>query len=285
MHSNMSTLIGVNIYHAKGDAARRQQNCIKSLRALEGVSLANAQFKEDLIEVEGFETLPGLNNDSRKVSGRDGAQKPIASEMFNLLAKHAQSRGCKYFAFVNSDIIVAQSAIDYVWADPRQSYVFSRMDFDGETNEELGMLLAGIDFFIIDAAWWLDNSWRFRPYIIGENCWDNVYTSIILCHSESILLNREAYIRHERHPAAWSKSPFAQYTRLLTAFDSLYFSLWVEYWDGLNKLRLRNASAAEEMQWQKQVFRWQPSTGDKITQGCRNVKARLRYRALKTLGR
>ena len=218
----MSILLGINVYAAKGDAARRQENCLKSLRALEGVSLVNLQFADDPIEAERFDTVCELKNDSRKVTGRKGPQKPIVSELFTILAEQARSRGLRYFGFANSDIIISQSAIDCAVAERKEAYVFSRMDYDGESGKDIGMLIFGADLFIIDTRWWLDNKWRFRPYIFGEFCWDNVYASIILCHAQAVLLNREASIKHERHANNLGESPFGWYNGLLAALDTTY---------------------------------------------------------------
>ena len=273
-------LLGVNVYAPRGDAARRQENCLKSLRALKNVSLANIQFKTGAIEAEGFETLCDLESDSLKVTGKNGTQKPIISEVFDVLAREARERGCSYFGYLNSDILVSSAAIDYVTDRCRQAYLFSRMDFDKETDQRLGMLLAGIDFFVVDARWWIDNSWRFRPYIGGEPVWDNVYAAILLCHADAVLLNRDPYILHERHAQAWVKSPFAQYTRLLSALDAYYFSLWVRYFERVSELRSLNAGEREELELQGEVFRWSPSRSERVIQACRNLKARVRYLAL-----
>jgi hypothetical protein len=273
-------LLGVNIYAPKGDAAQRQENCLKSLRALKNVCLVNLQFKTGAIEAEGFETLSDLEGDSLKVTGKKGAQKPIISEVFDVLARQARERGCSYFGYLNSDILVSSAAIDYAIKRGRQAYLFSRMDFDKETDRRLGMLLAGIDFFIVETRWWIDNNWRFRPYIAGEPVWDNVYAAILLCHANAILLNRDPYILHERHSQAWVKSPFAQYTRLLSALDAYYFSLWVKYFERVSELRSRNASEQEEVALQEDIFRWSPSRSERVIQACRNLKARVRYLAL-----
>ena len=273
-------LLGVNVYAPRGDAARRQENCLKSLRALENVCLVNLQFKTGAIEAEGFETLCDLESDSLRVTGKRGTQKPIISEVFDVLAHRARERGCTYFGYLNSDILVSSAAIDYAINRRRQAYLFSRMDFDGETDQRLGMLLAGMDFFIVEARWWIDNNWRFRPYIAGEPVWDNVYAAILLCHADAILLNRDPYILHERHTQAWVKSPFAQYTRLLSALDAYYFSLWVKYFERVSELRSRDAGEQEEVELQREIFKWSPSRSERVIQACRNLKARVRYLAL-----
>ncbi len=275
----MSILLGVNIYAAASEAARRQDNCLRSLRALSGVRLVNLQFIDDLIEAEGFETLPLLKNDSRKITGRTGARKPVASEMFGVLAREARRRGCRYFAFSNSDIIITQAAIDRAAEGDKQAYIFSRMDFDGRSGADLGMLIAGLDLFVIDSGWWLDNERRFRPYISAEWCWDNVYAAITLCHSDGMLLNREPLIKHESHPSAAGSTAFTRFNGLLAALDRLYFTLWCEYYEKLGRLRARNADLSDELDLQAKVFAWNPSSLDRFVQACRAAKAKLNYSA------
>lgn len=275
----MSILLGVNIYAAATEAARRQDNCLRSLRALTGVRLANLQFEDDVIDAEGFETLPLLKNDSRKITGRAGARKPVASEMFGVLAREARRQGCQYFGFSNSDIIITQAAIDRVAERDRQAYIFSRMDFDGRSGEDLGILVAGLDLFVIDSVWWLDNERRFRPYISAEWCWDNVYAAIMLCHSNGLLLNREPLIKHESHPSAAGSTAFTRFNGLLAALDRLYFTLWCEYYEGLTKLRARNADLSDELDLQAKVFAWNPNSLDRFIQTCRAAKAKFYYSA------
>ncbi|MGA9771233.1 MAG: hypothetical protein WBV94_19520 [Blastocatellia bacterium] len=273
----MSILLGINIYAAKSDGARRQENCLKSLRALEGVSLVNLQFANDTIEAAGFATVCELKSDSRKVTGRKGAQKPIISEIFTVLADRARLEGLRYFGFTNSDIIISQAAIDCAIAGGKEAYIFSRMDYNGESGEELEMLIWGTDLFIIDAQWWLDNRTRFRPYIFGEFCWDNVCSSIILCHSNGILLNRDPYIKHERHNNNLTDSPFGWYNGLLAALDRPYFSLWCRYCELLDEKRAQAAGREEELELQASIFVWRQSNYERLIQALRGARARLRY--------
>ena len=241
----MSIILGTHVHPASGDAERRQQNGLDSLRSLRNVVRINLQFHErvDLRDAEGFETHPVLRQDSRTVSGRHGVRKPIVSEMFQRLAEQAVGRGHRYFGFVNSDIVVAQEAIELAGAG-KPATIFSRMDFDGPTGNSLGMLIYGADLFIVDAPWWLSKRRLFRPYVVGDSCWDNVYTAQLLCHADGVLLNRRPLIRHERHEAAWRDSPFAGYNHFLAALDASYFSLWAGYIHHLRELRGRNSFAS-----------------------------------------
>lgn len=273
-------LLGVNAHPAAGDAARRQAGAAESLRRLRGVRLANVQWVDEVHEAPGFETLAVLRGDSRTASGCDGPRKPLVSEAFDALAEAAAARGCRWFGYANSDIQVTQAAVDRVAALGLEAYAFSRMDFDAETGRDLGLVLNGIDLFVVGVEWWRANRRRFRPYVGGEPVWDNVYTSLLLCHARGVLLNREPLVRHERHPAsAWGRSPFAAYIALLAARDRPYFTLWAHYHDALLRLRERGAGEDEELALQRRSFRYAPGVGARVVQALRAARATLRYAA------
>src|SRR5205814_1189457 len=80
---------GTHVHPATGEAERRQQNGLQSLRSLRNVVPMNLQFHDrvDLRNADGLETHPVLRQDSRTVSGRDGVRKPVVSEMFQRLAE------------------------------------------------------------------------------------------------------------------------------------------------------------------------------------------------------
>ena len=273
-------LIGTHTFGARGDGARRQAAGIASLTALHGVRIVNVQFAHEPHHVEGIETLPVLRNTSNALSGRAGPVKPDVSEIFATLAAHAASRGIPLFCYANADIIVTQQAIDWMCSTPKDTFVLSREDFDGPTGAVVGMELAGTDVFAMTTRWWSDNAHRFRPYLLAEGGFDNVYTAIMMCHSDGALENRRPLVRHERHAAGPRPSPhFGEYIRLLCALDAQYFSRWCAYWDGLVRLRSRGASADEEAAWVREAFAWKPAFGERVTQRLRNVKARVRYAA------
>ncbi|HKO97121.1 MAG TPA: hypothetical protein VJU86_09020 [Pyrinomonadaceae bacterium] len=276
----MSILFGINTYPASGDAERRQLNGLNSLFALKKVSLMHLYLEGD--PQLGRRPVPShqLKLDSEMVSGRQGKRKPLVSEIFHELAVEATTRGLRYFAFANSDILVSQRAVDYALASHRQAYIFSRVDFEKDTQREQGIMPWGTDLFIVDGDWWLENEWRFRAYILGEPIWDNVYTALLLCHADGILLNRDTYITHEIHPPQWHSSPFAQYLRLLAALDAPYFSLWVKYSERLSEMRERGSSWSEELALQEEIFVSDFSKRDKAEQALRSVKAHMRFAIL-----
>ena len=277
-------LLGTHHYPAPGPAASRQRRAADSLRALPGVRLANVQWAHGAVEAPGIPTLAVLREDSLLATGRAGARKPLVSEVFDALCAAAERAGCRWFAYTNSDVVVLPEAVDRVLGEPREGYAFSRMEVDGETGEELGMVLGGVDLFVLSPTWWRRHRRLFRPYILGEPVWDNVYTALLLRHADALLLNREPYLRHERHATAWS-GPFVQYTRLLAALDRPHFSRWAEYHAGLLELRARGAGEDEERALQRRVFGARPARGAALLQAARALKARVRYTALTALGR
>jgi hypothetical protein len=159
-----------------------------------------------------------------------GARKPIVSEMFDALSGVARDEGCRYFAYLNADIEVTQAALDIVIAGNRDGYAFSRMDVEPATRAEIGVQIFGLDMFVVDAAWWTAERRRFRPYIAGEACWDDVYAWIVCGHGRGEIVNEQPGIFHERHPTLWSDAgPFAEHNGFLAALDSPYFSRWCHY--------------------------------------------------------
>jgi hypothetical protein len=102
-----------------------------------------------------------------------------------------------------------------------------------------------------------------------------------MCHADAAIENRHGLVRHEAHASVWSNSPFAQYTRFLTALDAGYFTLWYRYWEGLVRLRAAGAGAEEEAAWARRVFVWEPGPRQRLMQQGRDVKALVRYAAWK----
>ncbi len=270
-------LLGTRFYEADSvDGNRRQQNSIESLRRLQDVRLVNLQFDPDPQRriVEGFAEARRLKSTAHSVTGNAGPIKPLANEVFGVLAEMAAEFECEYFGFLNADIQVTQQVLDMVRKGRYEAYIFSRTDVSAGNNHR-HVNVYGTDLFVVQQAWWTRWKGRFRPYILGEACWDNVYTAQLLCHARAILLNREPLIFHERHPVAWHDSPFAAHNGRLCALDNLYFSMWAEYIHRLEQLRARQASAEEEIELQSGVFRWPPPLFARLKQMGRSLKVRM----------
>ncbi len=276
----MSVLFAFNAYPATGASARRNGAGLASLLRLEHARVVNLQPTERVMNVHGVTTLPVLERDSVTVTGIEGPRKPLVVDIFDAAAREARVGGEQYFAFANMDIEVTQAALDFVLAERRQAYIFARLEYDADTGAETGIQTAGSDMFVLEVDWWLENRWRFRDYLIGEWTWDNVFTAIILCHSNGMLLNREPYIRHEQHTSAAFDSPFAAYTQFLAALDRPYFTLWAEYHWYLEPLRKENASAEAELQLCQNTFRFRPTLRARALQRGRAIKARMRFRSM-----
>lgn len=281
----MTILIGVNLYAASDDAAQRQANAVRSMRELADCRLMNLQFVRGVpFEVDGLATAVELELDGPGVTGRTGAQKPIVSEMLDLLGRHAAKYGCEYIAVTNSDILIRQPAIDTILVRGLDAYLFSRTEVEAN-GAMANVVFGGVDLVCVRAEWWLRNRRRFQPYILGEPVWDNVYTSQILCHSRGVLLQDPGLILHERHPQNWRKSPYAQYTRLLAALDAQYFSLWVRYWERVVEREASTRGPEHREAQQREIFVYRPTIGSWLKQRARNVKARARYRAYSLMNR
>jgi hypothetical protein len=251
-----------------------------ALRGLRGALPLNVQFADAPHSSEGIETLSVLPRDARTVTGASGARKAIVSDILDALCSRAEATGARTFCFLNADIQLSQDAVDWIAAGEHDAWLFSREDFDGASGASLGMITAGVDVIALSTIWWRRNRRRFRPYILGEATWDNVYTAIVMCHASAVLENRRPLARHEAHPAAWTPGggPYARYTQYLAALDAGYFSLWCVYWEGLQQIRQSGGDESSERALAREVFVWRPGPTASAIQGLRKAKAWLRYR-------
>ena len=274
-------LIGLNLFDGDACAMERQAAACDALCALAGIEAVNVQFLHGDSRVDPrFETLAALATDSTLVTGSMGRRKPIAVEMFDVLASAAAARSHHYFAYINSDIVVTRALVNAVQGGARDTYAISRCDIGGEAGDR--MITAGQDMFVVSVPWWGRNRGRFRSYILGEACWDNVYTAVMMCHSDGALLNRDPLIVHCRHAAAWrDATPAARYNGYLAALDARYFDLWSQYWHRLDTLRREDAPPSAEADLAKDLFVWKRSAPNAVRQFVRNARARQRYRRLR----
>jgi hypothetical protein len=245
-----------------GETARREAAAQASLAALtrrRDVECVNLAFLDDPPAAGLLPERHALNLDAPGVSGVSGARKPLLTEMLDVLAAEAARRGIGRIGIVNGDIVVTPAAIDRVVDIGGPAVAFSRTDV-GEGAPE-ALMLYGVDMFVFDLGFWQRERGRFRPYLLGEAVWDNVYASLVVCRGGA-LLNRERLILHERHPSATRNSPFEPYVHLLAARDRSYFTLWCNYIARAEALRARDGSVAEEYALQRAVFHT-PGLGDR----------------------
>lgn len=257
-------LLGTHYHPGAPETLARQARARASLLALEGVRLVNLQFPDSVLEFEGFRTVPRLLDDSVRATGRAGPRKPIGREAFDRLAECAREESRPYFGWVNSDIVVTPAAVEFVNIHNYDAVIFSRMDFEGGSGADLGMLLGGLDAFVFSTAWWTAHRERFRPYVNSESYWDPIYATIALCHGRAIVLNRTGLIRHEAHPKVWRESPFTEYNRYFAALDTLYLDQWYRYRDRLAGMRAAGAGEAQELAWQSAAFSWPPALSKRL---------------------
>src|SRR2546426_2533356 len=272
----MSVLIGTHFYSAHGDSERRQAQAMDALGKLEGVEVVDLQWDPTPPWRPWIRTVCDLHLDSRSVSGCGGRRKLITTDAMRALADLAERGGHQYFMLTNADIMVTQAAVTLIQESSKETFAFSRLDVDRETGRALEPTLSGLDAFAFDVRWWRANQHRFRPYIIGEACWDVVYAAIAMCHGDGLIASG-GEIRHERHPMEWGQGAFADYNGYLAAVDNRYFTLWCVYYARLMEVRARGASIGEERALCKSVFVWQPSAAAAVRQIGRTVKARIGY--------
>ena len=275
--------IGTRYYPAEPDSERRQARSRASLLSLGAVVPVNLQFADETFTPDGFRTLPILRRDSRTITGANGgARKPIMSEMFDALAGVARAEGCRYFAYLNADIEVTPAALEMVLRENRDAYAFSRMNLDPATGAEVGVEVFGLDMFVVDAAWWARERRRFRPYVAGEGCWDNVYASMICAHGRGEVVNDRPGIFHERHPTVWHASPFAEYNGYLAALDAPYFSRWCHYATRVNEARKAGTPLDARRLAHEMLGEARLSLRETARHAARQLRARFRYARSRT---
>jgi len=251
---SVPVLLGTSISGRGGDAARRESSAQASLAALieRGISDAiNLLFVDEPAAPGAIPSEPRLTLDAPRVSGLGGPRKPIVSEMLDVLAAEAGRRGITRIGLVNGDIVVTPAAIERLASIGAPFVAISRTD-TGNGQPETQMI-HGVDFVAADTAFWSRTRRLFRPYVLGEEIWDNVYTSIGLCHG-GVLLNRERLIVHERHETQKTRLPFARYVHLLAARDRAYFTRWCTYVARLDALVGHGGSVDEALALQRTVF-------------------------------
>ena len=271
-------MLGSNFYNGDAGATRRQQAAVDAVTALSGVTPINLQWTDEICERTEMETLAILKHDSRSVTGQPGRRKPIMPELFDALARAAVGRGCRYFGFYNADIVITQAAVDAIGGSGKQSYCISRMDFDGASGRDLGLMPNGVDLFAFDVAWWRAERRRFRAYILGEWFYDPVFASLMMRYGDGLILNRRGEIRHEAHEHQPPAGPAAEYNGYLAALDSPYFSMWAGYRARLDDLRARGASEQEELALQREAFSRPTHIGAAIYHAARCARAFVNYR-------
>lgn len=249
-----------------GDTARREAAAQASLAALRpgGTECLNLEFVDAPPADARLPQRRALTLDAPGVSGASGARKPVISEMLDVLAAEASARGIPRIGLVNGDIVVLPAAIERIVSLDRPAVAISRTDVGGGAPD--ADMLYGIDMIVFDRDFWQRKRRRFRPYLLGEAVWDNVYASLVNCHG-GVLLNRERLILHERHPPAFRDSPFGRYVHLLAARDRSYFTLWCQYVARAEELRARGGSADEEYALQRAVFQAPGPAAEAIDMG------------------
>jgi hypothetical protein len=247
-------LLGTSISGRAGDTARRESAAQASLAALMDQGLAeavNLLFADETSSGGAVPVLTCLTRDAPAVSGLPGPRKPLVSDMLDVLAVEAARRGIARIGIVNGDIVVTPEAIERIASSGVPFVAISRTDIGGAMTE--AQMIYGVDLVAMDTAFWARLRRLFRPYVLGEEIWDNVYASIGVCHGGT-LVNRERLILHERHATAKTRLPFSSYVHLLAARDRAYFTRWCTYIARLEALRARDGSPADAADLQRTVF-------------------------------
>jgi hypothetical protein len=269
----MTVVLGTHVYPASGSALSRMDAALHSWTELKGVSLVDLQFGGGTgSDRSPFKSRHVLTTDSTTITGREGPRKPVMSELLQQLAAVAAAEGSVYFGFSNADIHVSQHAIDLVSQSGLDAVVFTRMDVEAGTGRELGEFYSGQDTIFLNLDFYRRHQSRFRPYVVGEMPWDVVYTSIVLTHGNSRLVNRGAFTTHVAHETIWVDSPFGEHAWRLARLDWAYMARWYRFYYAVKALRERGGDPVREDQFLDEAFR-RPLTVDE--------RARTMYRVLK----
>jgi hypothetical protein len=274
MNDAPALVLGTHIYRAEGATRERMVRALDAWTVLTGVRLINLQFADDPTPSThpAFLTRAVLRHDSRAVAGVAGPRKPIMREMLDHLVAEADAAHCPYAGFSNADIVVSPAAIARVAGGGRDAVLFSRMDIEAATGRPLGEFFSGQDTVFIRPRVFRTLRPRLRPYIVGEMPWDVIYTSVLLTHARTELVNRGDDCRHVAHETIWADSPFAPYGWRLAHMDWTYFARWYRYYNGAKALREAGRPAAEEDTLRDAVFR-----GLTAAERAKNIYRRLRY--------
>jgi hypothetical protein len=249
-------ILGTHVYPTSGAAADRMRRALDGWATMPGVRLINLQFADDPSPAvhPAFETRAVLRHDSLTVTGMKGPRKPIVRELLDHLVDAARESGASHAGFSNADILVSPAAVARVAGGGRDAVVFSRMDVDASTGAPLGEFFSGQDTLFIRPDAYRAVRSRLRPYVVGEMPWDVIYTSILLTHLRTELVNRGDECRHVFHETIWVDSPFAPYAWRLAHQDWTYFERWYRYYNPVKALREAAGSQADEETLRERVF-------------------------------
>jgi len=249
-------ILGTHIYPASGAAAERMKRALDTWTVLPGVRLINLQFADGASSAvhPAFETRAILRDDSRTITGKAGPRKPIVRELLDRLVDAAVESGAAYAGFSNADILISPAATSRVASGRHDAVVFSRMDIDGASGAPIGEFFSGQDTLFIKPEVYRSVRSRLRPYVVGEMPWDVIYTSILLTHARTVLVNRGDECQHVFHETIWVDSPFAAHAWRLSHQDWTYFARWYRYYNRAKALREAGGSADEEAALRDRVF-------------------------------
>lgn len=189
-----------------------QDNAITVLSKLQKyVNVVSINFKDEEQHKKLYELnitqINALSRDSLDIPNNN-RRMPYVKDFFNTCYKI----DCDVFGYINSDILVPDSAIELLYRYDFDAYVFSRSDTAEVTPEDFqnnnirvifgGNSHCGADGFFFKKSWWDINKDKFpNDFIMGECEWDTSYRYIIN-HLEARYLDARV-LYHVYHDAIW----------------------------------------------------------------------------------
>lgn len=246
--------LGASAYRGAEEHQARQHAALATWKAWERCQPVQLNFVDEKypLEIEGFCSRSVLRQDSGQICRRAGPRKPVIREILDALAEESEKTGAPWIGYANADIQFRPKVWTLLEECSEEVILISRTEC--EAGKPMEILTYGVDVLFFRVAWWKTHRHLFRDYLIGEGCWDVVYTSLALRHGRGRLWNREPLVWHERHAPIWHESPFAFYNWYLAALDSPAFSRWCDYHEALLEGRKRETSEAEELALQQYFF-------------------------------
>jgi hypothetical protein len=143
--------------------------------------------------------------------------------------------------FLNSDTLPSKKLIKLILKIEYETYVVSRHEIYPLKNindnvDAFKIEIAGFDAWICKKEWWINNSYRFDDFVIGNHLWDVAYALTMYSNSNGKICNKEFYLGHEKHDIKWNdSSPEAIHNSKLFEKTSFEKS-WKEFiWNNLVK--------------------------------------------------
>jgi len=220
-----SVALGVNIFETP-----QWTRCKENLLPFKSkMSFYCLQHQEDKVNSNGFERLNCIQKRAKNFIQLSNSTKPLVYELLDGLA----SVGKDYFVFMNSDIILSETAVEWMLNQNQyETACFSRVNIDPENQRNFEVWAPyGFDVFFIRTSWWKSNREKFLslPNTYAEPCWDLAYAATLHLNSSCYYHNKIPIIYHIGHEGRWNVETLeGSYSQNIFVGLSV-FKVWYDY--------------------------------------------------------